>query len=54
MSDDEGAVVDVALNAQQLELLDHLCAEHGFPSRSDALRHGLAAYLAAVAPGGGR
>ena len=52
MSEDARAVVDVALNAQQLELLDQLCAEHGFASRSDALRHGLAAYLAALAGDG--
>ena len=49
MSEDARVVVDVALNAQQLQLLDHLCDEHGFASRSDALRHGLAAYLAALA-----
>lgn len=46
MSETDGATVTVTLNAQQLELLDHLCAEEGFASHADALRHGLAAYIA--------
>lgn len=54
MSTPAGAAVSVTLNAQQLELLDHLCAEHGHASHADALRHGLRAYLEASPAEGGR
>ena len=46
MSTPDPTAVTVTLTAQQLELLERLCAEQGFASPADALRHGLAAYLA--------
>ncbi|MFN8123498.1 MAG: ribbon-helix-helix protein, CopG family [Thermoleophilia bacterium] len=45
----DDAVVAVELNAQQLELLDRLCAQEGYADHAEALRAGLRAYLATEA-----
>lgn len=54
MTPSETTPVEVTLNAQQLELLTTLCAEHGFATPAEALRHGLREYLGAGSQEGGR